>query len=93
MNLKVTLSGFFSTWVGPLDQAVGELKDLLKHDHISAGQQRQEDWRKRAGMFKYNEKQLWSTEMNDEEGSGLATLRPEAVLQSLGEHEGQIPLI
>lgn len=42
-------------------------------------------------MFKYNEKQLWSTEVNEEEGCGLVALRPE-VLHSLGEHEGQIPL-
>lgn len=59
--------------MGPLDQAVGELKDLPKGDHISAGQQRQEESGNMAGMFKYNEKQLWSTEMNKEEGSGLAT--------------------
>lgn len=50
--------------MGPLDQAVGELKDLPKGDHISAGQQRQEESGNMAGMFKYNEEQLWSTEMN-----------------------------
>lgn len=62
-------SGFLSTWVGHLDQAVGELMDLLKRDRVSAGQPRQEEeWQKRAGTFKYNEKQLWSTEMNEEEG-------------------------
>lgn len=57
---------------GSSRQAVGELKDLPKGDHISAGQQRQEESGNMAGMFKYEE-QLWSTEMNKEEGSGLAT--------------------
>lgn len=36
-----------------------------------------------AGMFKYNEKQLWPTPINEDKESTLATLRPKAVLDSL----------